>query len=72
MNSLGNLFKVQIFGESHGPLVGVIIDGCPAGLEIKTEDFLYCSQVLKHNIYYCIKETLHTISLNVYFSKNVV
>ena len=40
MNSLGNLFKVQIFGESHGPLVGVIIDGCPAGLEIKTEDFL--------------------------------
>ena len=40
MNSLGNLFKVQIFGESHGTLVGVIIDGCPAGLEIKTEDFL--------------------------------
>ena len=40
MNSLGNLFKVQIFGESHGPLVGVIIDGCPAGLEIKTEDFV--------------------------------
>ncbi len=40
MNSLGNLFKVQIFGESHGPLVGIIIDGCPAGLEIKTEDFL--------------------------------
>ena len=39
MNSFGNLFKVQIFGESHGPLVGIIIDGCPAGLHISTDDF---------------------------------
>lgn len=39
MNSFGNLFRVQIFGESHGPLVGIIIDGCPAGLEIIPEDF---------------------------------
>jgi chorismate synthase len=39
MNSFGNLFRVQIFGESHGPLVGIIIDGCPAGLQIVTEDF---------------------------------
>jgi chorismate synthase len=40
MNSFGSLFKVQIFGESHGPLVGIIIDGCPAGLNIVLEDFI--------------------------------
>jgi chorismate synthase len=33
-NSLGKLFVITSFGESHGSLVGVIIDGCPAGLAI--------------------------------------
>lgn len=36
--SLGKLFTITIFGESHGPAVGVVIDGCPAGLEIDPED----------------------------------
>lgn len=34
MNSFGTLFKISTFGESHGPAIGVIIDGCPAGLHI--------------------------------------
>ncbi len=33
-SSFGNLFKIHTYGESHGPALGVIIDGCPAGLEI--------------------------------------
>lgn len=33
-NSYGTLFRITTFGESHGPAIGVIIDGCPAGLEI--------------------------------------
>lgn len=33
-NSYGALFKICTFGESHGPAIGVIIDGCPAGLDI--------------------------------------
>jgi chorismate synthase len=33
-NSYGTLFKIGTFGESHGPAIGVVIDGCPAGLEI--------------------------------------
>jgi len=33
-NSYGTLFKITTFGESHGPAIGVIIDGCPAGLTI--------------------------------------
>jgi chorismate synthase len=33
-NSYGNLFRITTFGESHGPALGVIIDGCPAGLEL--------------------------------------
>ncbi|MGQ9472193.1 MAG: chorismate synthase [Candidatus Aminicenantales bacterium] len=40
MNSFGHSFRLSIFGESHGPAVGVIIDGVPAGLELKEEDFL--------------------------------
>ena len=39
MNSFGNLFKVNIFGESHGPSVGITIDGCPAGISLLAEDF---------------------------------
>jgi chorismate synthase len=34
MNSYGTLFKISTFGESHGPAIGVVIDGCPAGLLI--------------------------------------
>jgi chorismate synthase len=33
-NTFGNLFKLTTFGESHGPAIGGIIDGCPAGLNI--------------------------------------
>jgi chorismate synthase len=39
MNSFGRIFRVSIFGESHGEYVGVVIDGCPAGVGIKVEDF---------------------------------
>ncbi len=39
MNSFGKYFRVQIFGESHGPSVGIIIDGCPAGILLSEEDF---------------------------------
>ena len=39
MNSFGHLFRVSIFGESHGPAVGIIIDGCPAGIELSEADF---------------------------------
>jgi len=40
MNSFGRLFRVVIFGESHGESVGINIDGCPAGLSLALEDFL--------------------------------
>ena len=40
MNTFGRLFRVNIFGESHGESVGVNIDGCPAGLSLPLEDFL--------------------------------
>lgn len=39
MNSFGQQFSVQIFGESHGPVVGVTIDGCPPGIAIAALDF---------------------------------
>jgi chorismate synthase len=37
-NSFGKIFKITTCGESHGGAVGVIIDGCPAGLEITEEE----------------------------------
>ena len=40
MNSFGRNFRVSIVGESHGPAVGVILDGVPSGLPITPEDFL--------------------------------
>src|SRR5690348_15202176 len=37
-NTFGKLFTVTTFGESHGPALGAIVDGCPPGLEINEED----------------------------------
>lgn len=37
-NTFGKLFSVTSFGESHGPAIGCVIDGCPPGLAITTED----------------------------------
>ena len=39
MNSFGNSFRVTVFGESHGPVVGVVLDGVPAGIVLCEEDF---------------------------------
>jgi chorismate synthase len=39
MNSFGRLFRVSIFGESHGTGVGITIDGVPAGISLKFADF---------------------------------
>jgi len=40
MNSFGRIFRINIFGESHGPCVGIVIDGCIPGIEISAEDFI--------------------------------
>jgi chorismate synthase len=38
-NSFGRLLRVTTFGESHGPAIGCVIDGCPPGIAIAPEDF---------------------------------
>jgi chorismate synthase len=40
MNSFGRVFRINIFGESHGHSIGMIVDGCPAGLALQENDFL--------------------------------
>jgi chorismate synthase len=40
LNSFGRIFRVHIFGESHGESVGIVIDGCPAGLTLSEDDLL--------------------------------
>ena len=37
-NTFGKLFQISTWGESHGPAVGVSIDGCPAGVPIDQEE----------------------------------
>src|SRR5690606_3859641 len=39
MNTFGHLLRVTTFGESHGPAIGCVVDGCPPGVEVAPEDF---------------------------------
>lgn len=39
-NSFGRIFRVNTWGESHGPALGVAIDGCPAGIPLTSDDFI--------------------------------
>jgi chorismate synthase len=41
LNTFGHLFRVTTFGESHGPAIGCVIDGCPPGIAIAPEDFAH-------------------------------
>lgn len=40
-NSFGQLFTVTTFGESHGPAIGCVVDGCPPGIALAVEDFAH-------------------------------
>jgi len=39
MNTFGRIFRITIYGESHGLSVGIVIDGCPPGIQITPDDF---------------------------------
>ena len=41
LNSFGHLFRVTTFGESHGPAIGCVIDGCPPGIAIAADEFAH-------------------------------
>jgi chorismate synthase len=41
MNTFGVVFRVSLFGESHGPSIGATVDGCPAGIPLKIEDLIF-------------------------------
>lgn len=40
MNTFGRFFRLSVFGESHGPCIGLTIDGCPAGMPLSESDFV--------------------------------
>jgi chorismate synthase len=40
-NSFGERFRISTFGESHGPALGAVVDGCPPGLSLETADIQY-------------------------------
>ena len=37
-NTIGHLFRVTTWGESHGPSIGCVIDGCPPGIPLAAEE----------------------------------
>ena len=37
-NTIGKVFCVSSFGESHGPAIGCVVDGCPTGMELSSSD----------------------------------
>lgn len=41
MNSFGNIFRITLYGESHGKEIGVVIDGCPTGIPLSENDMLH-------------------------------
>src|SRR5690606_33958774 len=41
LNTFGQLLRVTTFGESHGPAIGCVVDGCPPGIAIAPEDFAH-------------------------------
>jgi len=41
MNTFGRIFRVSVFGESHGASVGVLMDGVPEGIELSVDDLTY-------------------------------
>ncbi|MER3485372.1 MAG: chorismate synthase, partial [Chloroflexota bacterium] len=40
-SSFGRIFRLMTWGESHGPALGVVVDGCPAGIPLTVEDIQY-------------------------------
>ncbi len=40
MNSFGNIFRITLYGESHGKEIGIVVDGCPAGIPLSENDML--------------------------------
>lgn len=40
MNTFGRLFRVSLFGESHGSCVGVVVDGCPSGVTFSIDEMM--------------------------------
>ena len=44
-STYGTLFRITTWGESHGPAIGVVIDGCPSGLSLSEEDIQNLARV---------------------------
>ena len=58
MNRYGDKFSLSIFGESHGELIGVVLDGVKAGLSLTVEEIETRKQFLKTSIVICKFERL--------------
>ena len=72
-NSIGTLFRITTWGESHGKAIGVIIDGCPAGLSISDEEinaelFFFAKEAKPLTSHPAVKKTKHKSTLA--FSKS--
>ena len=49
-SSFGTIYRLTTWGESHGPALGVVIEGCPAGIPLAVEDIQALSRIYERII----------------------
>ena len=70
MNTFGRIFRISIFGESHGAMIGVTIDGCPHGIPLKVEDFMDDYSYYNYNDWWDRKEGYYETFSRTYKTKS--
>ena len=68
-SSIGTVFRVTTWGESHGTAIGVVADGCPAGIEAMVVLLLFADDVLPENTAREIAKMNCSLKSNVFFIK---
>ena len=71
-STYGNIFKITTWGESHGKALGVVVDGCPAGLELNEDDiqkFLNRRKPVSQNIQPSEKKMIRLKYFQVYLKE---
>ena len=61
MNSFGNILRITLYGESHGKEIGIVVDGCPAGIPLQENDMLIDIERRKTGGYASSKRTENDI-----------
>ena len=68
-NTFGKIFRFTTWGESHGPAIGCVVDGCPPNIEIKESEDFTLTFVFQDSSYNVISKHLENNELNLILSE---